>query len=108
MRTLWIILAVGAGLGWAADAAPARERLLTLYSPRIESVPFVHRTTTVALAPDGRHAPAEPGYILGFQEQDVPFTIQTRLTFDVILPLWGHRGPRPTPVSARANRSPLC
>jgi hypothetical protein len=41
------------------------------------------------------------------QEQDVPFTTQTRLTFDVILPLWGHRGPRPTPVSARANRSPL-
>ena len=27
----------------------------------------------------------------------VPFTIQTRLTFDVVLPLWGHRGPRPTP-----------
>jgi len=24
----------------------------------------------------------------------IPFTIQTRLNFDVILPLWGHRGPR--------------
>ena len=23
----------------------------------------------------------------------VPFTTQTRLTFDVVLPLWGHRGP---------------
>jgi hypothetical protein len=26
--------------------------------------------------------------------QDVPFTTQTRLSFDVILPLWGRRGPR--------------
>jgi hypothetical protein len=25
---------------------------------------------------------------------DVPFTTQTRLSFDVILPLWGRRGPR--------------
>jgi hypothetical protein len=33
---------------------------------------------------------------LGFQEQAVPFTPQTRLAFDVILPLWGHRGPCPT------------
>src|SRR5262249_16646848 len=45
---------------------------------------------------------------LGVQEQAVPFTTQTRLTFDVILPLWGHRGPRPTPTGARAKRSPLC
>jgi thioredoxin reductase len=27
-------------------------------------------------------------------EHDVPFAIQTRLNFDVILPLWGRRGPR--------------
>ena len=27
----------------------------------------------------------------------VPFTTQTRLTFEVVLPLWGHRGPHPTP-----------
>jgi hypothetical protein len=26
--------------------------------------------------------------------QDVPFTTQTRLHFDVILPLWGRRGPQ--------------
>jgi hypothetical protein len=25
---------------------------------------------------------------------DVPVATQTRLSFDVILPLWGHRGPR--------------
>ena len=29
--------------------------------------------------------------------QAVPFTTQTRLTFEVVLPLWGHRGPHPTP-----------
>jgi hypothetical protein len=45
---------------------------------------------------------------LALQEQAVPFTTQTRLSFDVILPLWGPRGPRPTLVSARANRAPLC
>ena len=28
------------------------------------------------------------------QLEDVPFTTQTRLHFDVILPLWGRRGPR--------------
>jgi hypothetical protein len=33
---------------------------------------------------------------MALQPQDVPFTIQTWLTFDVILPLWGRRGPRPT------------
>ena len=45
---------------------------------------------------------------LGLQAQVVPFTNQTRLTFDVVLPLWGPRGPRPTPPRARAQRSPLC
>jgi hypothetical protein len=35
---------------------------------------------------------------MALQEQAVPFTTQTRLTFDVVLPLWGHRGPRPTPT----------
>jgi plastocyanin len=52
-------------------AAPARaeERLLTLYSPPIDSEPYVHRSTTVTLKPDGVQAPAEPGYVLGFKEQ---------------------------------------
>jgi hypothetical protein len=31
---------------------------------------------------------------VGFCSNDVPFTTQTRLSFDVILPLWGRRGPR--------------
>jgi plastocyanin len=52
-------------------AAPARaeERLLTLYSPPIDSEPYVHRSTTVTLKADGIQAPAEPGYVLGFKEQ---------------------------------------
>jgi plastocyanin len=52
-------------------AAPARaeERLLTLYSPAIDSEPYVHRSTTVTLKADGVQAPAEPGYVLGFKEQ---------------------------------------
>src|SRR5713101_5460292 len=35
---------------------------------------------------------------VGFRTADVPFTTQTRLIFDVVLPLWGPRGPRPTPA----------
>jgi hypothetical protein len=34
------------------------------------------------------------GETVGFCLNDVPFTTQTRLHFDVILPLWGRRGPR--------------
>ena len=52
-----------------AAPAGASERVLTLYSPPIDSEPYVHRSTTVPLAADGVHAPAEPGYVLGFKEQ---------------------------------------
>src|SRR5215471_2969208 len=31
---------------------------------------------------------------VGERQHDVPVATQTRLSFDVILPLWGHRGPR--------------
>jgi hypothetical protein len=34
------------------------------------------------------------GETVPFCTNDVPFTTQTRLHFDVILPLWGRRGPR--------------
>ena len=52
-------------------AAPAQagSKLLTFYSPPIDSEPYVHKSTTVMLKADGRQAPAEPGYVLGFQEQ---------------------------------------
>jgi plastocyanin len=55
-------------LAFAAPAAQAKERLLTLYSPKIHSLPYVHDTHTVTLHADGQGAPAEPGYILGFEE----------------------------------------
>jgi hypothetical protein len=32
--------------------------------------------------------------VLDQRAHDVPVATQTRLSFDVILPLWGHRGPR--------------
>ena len=52
----------------AAPAASAKERLLTLYSPKIDSLPYVHDTHQVTLEADGIGAPAQPGYILGFKE----------------------------------------
>ncbi len=52
----------------AAPAASAKERLLTLYSPKIDSLPYVHDTHRVTLEADGIGAPKQPGYILGFKE----------------------------------------
>jgi hypothetical protein len=49
--------------------------------------------------------PAMRSRDLGFQEQAVPFTNQTRLTFDVILPLWGPHGPHPSPTGPRIHQS---
>ena len=55
-------------LGAAAPAASAKERVLTLYSPKIDSLPYVHDTHEVTLKPDGVQAPATPGYITGWKE----------------------------------------
>ena len=63
-----LLLAVFALLALAAPAA-AEERQLTLYSPAIETAPYVHETHNLVLKPDGRQAPAEPGYITGVKEQ---------------------------------------
>jgi hypothetical protein len=49
--------------------AAAGERLLTLYSPAIRTAPYVHDTHNLVLRPDGRQAPARPGYITGVEEQ---------------------------------------
>ena len=51
-----------------APAAGAKERVLTLYSPEIETLPYVHDSHHVSLRANGREAPAKPGYILGFDE----------------------------------------
>jgi hypothetical protein len=73
MRTAGIRLAPAvlalAILALVAPQAPAKERVLTLYSPRIYTRPYVHDTHTVALRADGREAPKKPGFITGFKEQ---------------------------------------
>ena len=55
-------------LGASAPAASAKEKVLTLYSPKIESLPYVHDTHQVSLSADGKQAPAVPGYITGWKE----------------------------------------
>lgn len=55
-------------LGLTAPAAGAKEQVLTLYSPKIQSLPYVHDTHNVRLRADGHQAPAEPGYITGFKD----------------------------------------
>ena len=50
-------------------AASAKEEVLTLYSPKITSQPYVHDSHTVSLKPDGRQAPSKPGYITAWKEQ---------------------------------------
>jgi plastocyanin len=55
-------------LGVAVPSASAKDKVLTLYSPKIDSLPYVHDTHTVPLRADGREAPAEPGYITGWKE----------------------------------------
>jgi hypothetical protein len=55
----------------AAPSASARERLLTFYSPKIHSLPYVHDTHEVSLRPDGREAPKRPGYITGWASEDL-------------------------------------
>ncbi len=55
----------------AAPTVPARERMLTLYSPKIHTLPYVHDTHQVTLRPNGREAPKRPGYITGWAAQDL-------------------------------------
>jgi plastocyanin len=51
------------------STASAEEEVLTLYSPPIQTLPYVHDSHTVRLKADGKQAPAKPGYVLGFIEQ---------------------------------------
>jgi plastocyanin len=63
------LLAAAVALLVLAAPASAEERLLTLYSPPIDSEPYVHKSTWVTLDADGMRAPKEPGAVLGFVEQ---------------------------------------
>ena len=65
-RALLLALAL---LVVAPSAAQAEEKLLTLYSPAIQTQPYVHDTHQVTLRPNGREAPADPGYVTGVVEQ---------------------------------------
>jgi plastocyanin len=68
-RTLLVGLVAMFACVLMAPAASAKERLLTFYSPKIHSLPYVHDTHSVTLKPDGKQAPKVPGYITGFAEQ---------------------------------------
>lgn len=50
-------------------AAAAEEKELTLYSPPIKTLPYVHDTHTMALPANGEQAPDKPGYVTGVKEQ---------------------------------------
>ncbi len=62
------LLVAIAALALLAPAASAREQMITLYSPKIHSLPYVHDTKSVSLQPDGVGAPSKPGFITGWKE----------------------------------------
>ncbi|HEX8205880.1 MAG TPA: hypothetical protein VF587_07470 [Solirubrobacteraceae bacterium] len=66
-RALGLALLLAALL--APATASAEEKLLTLYSPAIQTQPYVHDTHNVPLRANGLEAPAEPGYVTGVKEQ---------------------------------------
>ena len=68
-RSLLCLLVFGLLSALLPATASAEEKLLTLYSPAINTLPYVHDTHNVALRPNGKEAPAEPGYITGIKEQ---------------------------------------
>ena len=53
----------------APQAASAAERELTLYSPPIRTLPYVHDTHSMPLRANGSEAPDKPGYVTGVKEQ---------------------------------------
>jgi hypothetical protein len=67
-KSVAVVAAALVVLGVAAPAASAKEKLLTLYSPRIHSLPYVHDTHEVPLLKADGNAPKQPGYILGYKE----------------------------------------
>jgi hypothetical protein len=66
-KALPLIVAALAGL--APSTAAAAEKELTLYSPPIRTLPYVHDTHTMGLRANGSEAPDKPGYVTGVKEQ---------------------------------------
>jgi hypothetical protein len=55
--------------GLAPQVASAEEKELTLYSPPIKTLPYVHDTHAMPLRANGSEAPDKPGYVTGIKEQ---------------------------------------
>ena len=51
------------------QTASAEEKLLTLYSPPVQTLPYVHDTHRLVLRANGTEAPERPGYVTGIKEQ---------------------------------------
>lgn len=68
MRKLALILGLVLS-GLVPASAAASEKLLTLYSPPIRTLPYVHDTHNIPLAANGREAPDKPGYVTGVKEE---------------------------------------
>jgi hypothetical protein len=56
-------------IGLAPSTAAAEEKELTLYSPPINTLPYVHDTHNLPLRANGTEAPDKPGYVTGVKEQ---------------------------------------
>ena len=54
---------------FASAPAGGEDRVMTLYSPPIQTSPYVHDTHDLELEPNGEEAPAVPGHITGVKEQ---------------------------------------
>src|SRR5215212_1075429 len=68
VRTLMLVVVALFALPTAAEA---KDRVLTLYSPAIQTLPYVHDTHLIDLHPNGKEAPARAGYITGIKEQSL-------------------------------------
>lgn len=60
---------VAAAVLFASAPGAGEDRVMTLYSPAIQTAPYVHDTHQLDMQPDGEAAPAVPGYITGIKEQ---------------------------------------
>ncbi|HEX8066878.1 MAG TPA: hypothetical protein VF520_10155 [Thermoleophilaceae bacterium] len=64
------LITLGLALAGLAPApAAANEELVTLYSPPIRTLPYVHDTHQLSLRPNGVEAPARPGFVTSVKEQ---------------------------------------
>jgi hypothetical protein len=69
MRKACLLIAALLLIGVAPATASAEERELTLYSPAIKTLPYVHDTHNLPLQANGIEAPDKPGYVTGIKEQ---------------------------------------